>query len=447
MSLSLALPHGGPRLVANARVDAIPSAAEVETDGSRLVNASSDDLLGLSADARVRDAAVAGVKRFGLEVPRRSTLVGQVEARLAAVMKADAAALVDSVATVLRALEQADATCFVDARLARRLAFRGAAFSTPEQLARLVAEASGEQRLVLVDGVRMFEGDLAPLPRLLETAQRNHLPVVLVDGLGPGPLGATGTGVAEHFDLAGQIDLSVSVLGPGAVGITGVRAVIDAFVPTLPARFGSATLAALARRLELIETEGHRRLRALDSAEAFQDALRVRSFDTGPSVTPIVPVWIGDEGLADIWLRQLAERGIFARALLDGPRSRLLFGLPATLTDHQRAQVVDALERLQKQLGALPPLEADAPRSVSIARPGSFAIATPCHPRWLPTTSAPADTQALVDDGRRLRDRLFDTVETLTWRLASGQSGQLRRLPGADALRALVDRARARTGS
>lgn len=170
----------------------------------------------------------------------------------------------------------------------------------------------------------------------------------------------------------------------------------------------------------------------------------MRAFDTGPSVTPIVPIWIGDEGLTDIWLRQLAEGGVFCRGLLDGPRSRLLLSLPATATEAQLAQLIDALERLQKKLGAPPSLMADAARTVTIARPGSWAISTPCHPRWLPALSDTPAPGLPVDDGRSVRERIFDTVETMTWRLASGQSGQLRRLPGAETLRALVDRARAK---
>ncbi|MBE2251759.1 MAG: hypothetical protein IAE78_19645 [Myxococcus sp.] len=444
MSLSLALPHGGPRLVANARVDAVPSGSELETDGSRLLNASADDVLGLATDTRVKEAANAAVKRFGVELSRSSTLVAQLESRLAARLKADSAALVDSLATVLRALEQAEAVRFVDVRLSRRLGTTGTLFSSPEQLAAQLGQSGASERLVLIDGVRLYEGDLAPLPRLVEIAQRNHVPVVVLDAMGPGPLGANGTGVLEHFELAGQVDLSVSTLGPGAVAIAGVRAVVEAFLPFLPSRVGTGSTAAIGKRLELIDTEPHRRARSLDLAESLQESLRVRAFDTGPSVTPIVPVWLGDEGLTDIWLRQLAEQGVFCRGLLDGPRSRLLLSVPATFTDGQLGQLVDALEKLEKKLGAPPTLDAHAPRTITIARPGSFAIATPCHPRWLPAMPPSPASAAPVNDGRSMRERLFDTVETMTWRIASGQSGQLRSLPGADRLRALVDRARPR---
>lgn len=445
MSLSLALPHGGPRLVANARVDSVPSGSEVETDGSRLINASADDVLGLSTDARVKDAANAAVKRFGVELSRSSTLVAQLESKLAAKLKADSAALVDSLATVLRALEQAEAQRFVDVRLSRRLGTTGTVFASPEQLASQLAQPGSDQRVVLVDGVRVYDGDLAPLPRLIEIANRNHVPIVVLDAMGPGPLGATGTGVLEHFELAGQVDLSVSTLGPGTVAIAGVRAVVEAFLPFLPSRVGTGSTAAITKRLELIETEPHRRARCLDLAQSVQEALRVRAFDTGPSVTPIVPLWLGDEGLTDIWLRQLAELGVFCRGLLDGPRSRLLVSLPATSTEAQLGHLVDALEKIARTLGAPPALDADAPRTVTIARPGSFAIATPCHPRWLPAMPESLGNAAPVNDGRSMRDRIFDTVETLTWRLASGQSGQLRSLPGAERLRTLLDRARPRS--
>lgn len=442
MSLSLALPHGGPRLVANARVDAAPSAAEIETDGSRLLNVSTDDVLGLAADARVKEAAAGALKRFGLELPRSSTVVAQLEGRLAARFRTDAAALTDSVATVVGAIEHTEADRFVDARLMRRLGASGTAFASVEQLSRLLEASRAEHRVIVVDGVRVWEGDLAPLPRIFEVAQRQHVPVVVIDALGPGALGSGGGGVLDHFDLAGQADLIVCTLGPGSVALAGMRAVVDAFVPYLPARIATATTAGVVKRLELLDAEAHRRTRALDLAESLQEALRVHSFDPGPSVTPIVPVWMGDEGLTDSWLRQLSELGIFCRGLLDGPRSRLLLSLPATMVDAQVRQLIEALEKVEKKLGAPPGLEGDAPRVATIARPGSFAIATPCHPRWLPVSEAPA--RVPIDDGRSVKERVLDTVETLTWRIASGQSGQLRRLPGAETIRALVDRARRR---
>lgn len=441
MSLSLALPHRGARLVANARVDAAANGAEVETDGSRLLNAAADDVLGLAADQRVKDAAIAAIKRFGVEAPRSSTLVAQLEARAATRLKADAAALVDSVASVLRSLEGAEASAIVDVRLAARFAMSAPTFSSPEHLETLLAAPTGAPRFVVLEGVHPFEGDLSPLPRLVSLAQRNHVPVVVIDAWGPGVLGATGTGVIEHFELFGQADLVVSVLGPQLACVSGVRAVVEAFVPALPSRLGTATVAATLKRLELIETETHRRARALDLAQVIHEALRVRSFDTGPSVTPLIPIWLGDEGLADVWLRQLAELGLFARALLDGPRSRLVLSVSAVASDGQRDQIISALERLEKQLGSPPPLPADLPRAVTVARPGSYAVATPAHPRWRPAIDV-ADSPEPRGDGRQLSERVLHSVEALTWRLVSGQSGQLRRMPGVTALRALIDRAR-----
>jgi glycine C-acetyltransferase len=322
MSLSLALSHRGPRLVANARVDAVPSAAEIETDGSKLLNASTDDWLGLSTDTRVKEAASGAVRRFGTEVPRSSTMVAQLEARLAAMFSADSAAIVDSVSVVLRAIEQADGSRLVDARLAQRCGLSGTPFVSVDQLGQCLAETEAQARIVVIDGTRPFEGDLAPLPRMLELVKRAHVPVIVFDAFGPGPLGARGTGVLDHFSLAGQADLTVSTLGPGAVLIAGDRAVVDAFLPLLPSRLGAASTLAIAKRLELIDTEVHRRHRCFDVAQRFMESLRVRSFDTGPSVTPLIPVWVGDEGLTDLWLRHLAQHRVFGRGLLDGPRSR-----------------------------------------------------------------------------------------------------------------------------
>jgi hypothetical protein len=155
---------------------------------------------------------------------------------------------------------------------------------------------------------------------------------------------------------------------------------------------------------------------------------------------------MGDEAVCGQWLRALADGGVACRALLAGARSRLLVSMPATATD---AQVDTVLEAFGKVARRLKPAELDAAwrGPVLLARPGSFALATPCAPHWrevpTPATPPPPPAEAAPAPAASLRARLFDAVETLTWRATNVRGGKLG-LPGGEALKALLDRRRRR---
>ncbi len=422
------------RVVSLVRVDAVVSAAELESAGARCLQASTDDVLGLGADLRVREAAIGAIRKFGLDPGAHNRLREELESKLARALGVEAAALLPEL-SVVTALSPHLAA---EPRTAHRLGL------TPAEVISVDRISSNPRpgRLLLTDAVHPLEGDLAPLPRLVEQAQREQASIATVEPFGFGVLGATGAGAAEHLGVAGGIDLQfvgLSSLGAGGGWVAaGHKALVDSLAPF----FGAPpvpSLAAALRSLDILQGEPQRRARTFDLAQHLVNALRERGFDTGPAVTPWVPVWVGDEALADQWLRASLDAGLAVRALMAGPRSRRLFSVPATMTDAQLQSLLDAVDRVTRKV---PLPDSTTPRApVTVSRPGSFIMNAPCGDRWaeLDSTNLEAESPSEPTTARTLSDRVFDAVETLTWRAANLRST---RLPGTEALRALFDRTR-----
>ncbi|MFT3708963.1 MAG: hypothetical protein QM817_15040 [Archangium sp.] len=433
------------RVVANARIDAVVSAGEVESDGSKLIVASTDDVLGLGSDTRVREALNAAVRKYGLARAAGARAVGEFEARLAALMGVEDALVVAHETSVLPLLPTWRLVSH--ARGVRTISDAVPAM-TPEDAESALGHA-GMLGLV-VEALHLFEGDLAPTPRFAEACQRRHASLVVIDDA-LGVLGPGGLGAIEHLSLQDQVSLRILPLGraiPGSGAVViGDKDVLEALRGALPAP-SPASLAVSLKALEIAHAEATRRARAFDVAHKLLVGLRATGFDTGPCVTPWVPVWLGDEQLTHDWLSQLASAGVLVRGFLAGPRSRLLLSCPATLTDDKVAQIVETFDRVAKKL-AFPEASPQMRAVPTMARPGSYAMAGPAALHWSTVDlidrvrpsaeETPAAPQSSIED-LSLKARMLDAVETVTWRATAVGSTQLRR--GADALRALLDRRR-----
>lgn len=430
------------RVVGNVRVDAAPSAAEVESDGARLVNAGTTDVLGLASDARVHEALKAALRKNGLDRASWSRAQAELEERLASLLGAAAAVVLDDAGAALSALEALGA--LVDARA--RWLVPGVPVASPEDAERALGLSRGAP--LVVGAVDQFAGDLCPLHRFAEATQRAGAPLVVIDPVGLGVLGPTGLGAVESLGVGDQVALQALFLGhaiPGSGAVfAGPAPVVDALRAAGRAP-SVASLAGTSRALEIAITEAPRRARAFDVAHKLVEGLRRLGLDTGPCVTPWIPVWMGDEALTGQWLRALADGGVACRGLFAGERSRLLVSMSATATDAQVDAVLGAFEKVSRKLK--PPALDEAWRGpVMMARPGSFALATPCAPHWrepLATALPPPPPEPPPAPAASLRARLFDAVETLTWR-ATNVRGKRLGLPGGEPLKALIERWRRR---
>jgi 8-amino-7-oxononanoate synthase len=450
-------------------IEASHGATEVEVEGRRVVMVGSNNYLGLATDPRVKEAAIEAIRKFGSTCSGSRLLNGtlalheELEQRLAKFLGREAAVAVSTGfqtnLTIAGFLGRHDlvfsdkqnhASLLDGVRLgmAEEKRYR---HSDMEHLEKLLADADPDAgKLIITDGVFSMEGDLCNLPKIVELAQKHNARVMTDDAHAMGVLGAHGRGTAEYFGLEANVDLVMGTFSKSFASLGGVLAgpvdVINYIKHrSRPVVFSAsmtpAAVASALKSLEIIEAEPERRARLLDIAEKMHNGFRALGFDTGVSVTPVVPVLVGDQVKCFRFWKALYEGGVFTNPVIppavEPGHALLRTSYMATHTDAQLDRVLDLFEKIGRKLKVIPESRPSSYTPVKIARPGSYVIRNKASHRW-----AAASAGLLADKGlsleqiarmssREVAAKLFDAVETITWRAANLQSEDFRRLSTA----------------
>jgi len=220
--------------------------------------------------------------------------------------------------------------------------------------------------LIITDGVFSMEGDIAPLPEIVEIAEIFGAITMVDDAHGEGVLGRGGRGIVDHFNLHGKVDIEVGTLSKafGVVGgyIAGSKGLTDYLAQKgRPFLFSSAVTAAdVAACIAAVDT-----LTASDTlvkqlwqnTEFFQEKMKQVGFDLGNTKTPITPVMIGDAKVAKDFSQKLFGEGIFAQAIgyPTAPigKARIRIMLSAAHSEDDLVWAIERFERIGKSLGVL----------------------------------------------------------------------------------------------
>ena len=207
------------------------------------------------------------------------------------------------------------------ARLSRaqRLVYRHADLKDLEE--KLVASRGAAGRLIATDGVFSMEGDLAPLPGIMELARKHDAAVLVDDSHGTGVMGATGRGTLEHYGLAAEVDVITGTLGKalgGAAGgfVASSRAVVElATQSSRPQIFSNAlpvTIAASARRaIQVLDAHPELVGRLHENARFLREGLRRLGMNPLEAPSAIIPILVGQTSFALRLSARLLERGVF----------------------------------------------------------------------------------------------------------------------------------------
>lgn len=211
-----------------------------------------------------------------------------------------------------------------------------------------------------------MDGDIAPLPEILSVAREFDALVLVDDAHGEGVLGRSGRGIVDHFSLHGEIDLEIGTFSKafGVVGgvIAGTRAVVDYIEQKgRPLLFSSAVppadVAACLAAVEILEKAADRVDRLWANTRRFKEGMRSAGFDLMNSVTPIVPVRVGEAAQAGLFSRRLFEEGVFAQAIgyptVPRDRARLRVMMSATHTEEDLDFALEAFQRVGRELALL----------------------------------------------------------------------------------------------
>jgi glycine C-acetyltransferase/8-amino-7-oxononanoate synthase len=252
-----------------------------------------------------------------------------------------------------------------------------------EHLAWGLEQAAGRGALIVTDGVFSMDGDVAPLPEIVELAQAYDVRVVVDEAHGTGALGPGGRGAVAEAGLEDQVDIVVGTLGK-ALGAYGAYAACDnvmaqylvntarplIFSTALPPPAVAGALAAL----ELLE-EQPRRVRKLQLAgDLLRSELENQGFDTGASSTQIVPLMVGDAAEAMRACELALEQGVFAQAIrpptVPAGTSRLRL---AVMASHTKTELRTAAHVLGKAMLAA----GVGPKPQPVAPPVAEPVAAP----------------------------------------------------------------------
>jgi glycine C-acetyltransferase len=371
------------------RVIASPQGPEVELrDTGEVLVLSSNDYLGLAGDPEVIAAGRDALERYGAGTASVRFICGlfeptvELETGLAEFLGLDAALTYTSCWSANHAV--LDALCgpgthVLSDALNHASIIDGIRLARPERktiyphgdldaLRRGLEESpDGERRLIVTDGVFSMEGDLAPLPELVEIAGEHDAVLIVDDSHGIGVLGETGAGVAEHFGLHGEIDVITGTIGKalggaaggfvaGSAALCGVleqRSRPQLFSNGLPPTVAASASRAL-RRLrespELVE-----RLHA--STRRFRERLREEGLAPLEGDSAIVPIIVGDTAAAIRLSERLLDEGVFVTGfgypVVPEGTARIRAQISAALTDEQLERAVTAIAAAAKAEGLL----------------------------------------------------------------------------------------------
>jgi glycine C-acetyltransferase len=217
-----------------------PQGAWIVVDGKRVLNFCSNNYLGLANDPRLRDAAKRAIDRFGAgpaavrSIAGTLTLHRELEQRLAKFKGAEATIAFQSGFAsnlgAISALVGKEDVVFSDelnhASIIDGCRLSGAkivryAHNDANALEDVIKRESGYRRaLIISDGVFSMDGDIAPLPDLVEVSERHDILLMMDDAHGEGVLGRGGRGIVDHFKMHGRVDIEVGTLSK-AFGVVG----------------------------------------------------------------------------------------------------------------------------------------------------------------------------------------------------------------------------------
>ncbi|HZB97153.1 MAG TPA: glycine C-acetyltransferase [Candidatus Sulfotelmatobacter sp.] len=361
-------------------------AAEVTIAGRRLVNLSSNNYLGLNTHPRLIETALAAVSRWGVGTGAVRTIAGtqslheELEQRLADFKRTEAALSFQSGYTVNvgvlgSMLEAGD--CVVSDRLNHASIIDGIRLTKADRILyehtdvddveRVLSEArsKGYRRVLLVtDGVFSMDGDIAPLPQLVERAEHYGAAVMVDDAHATGVLGSHGRGTVDHFGLHGRVALNIGTLSKavGVVGgyVAGSQIVRDHLIHRArPFLFSSshppAVVAACIAAVDVLESEPQLIEQLWRNTHQLKRGLRELGFDIGTSETPITPVMTGEAPAAMALSDALMERGVFAQGIgfptVPRGKARVRTIVSATHTAEQLDLALEAFDSAAKAVG------------------------------------------------------------------------------------------------
>ena len=365
-----------------------PQGAEITLeDGSRALNFCANNYLGLSDNPRLIEAAKKAMdsRGFGMSSVRficgAQDLHRQLEKAIAKYFHTDDtilyAACFDANGGVFEPLLGPDDAIISDAlnhasiidgvRLCKAVRYRYAN-ADMDELENCLKQAQAQRfRIIVTDGVFSMDGNVAPMDRICELAEKYDALVMVDESHSAGVVGPTGRGVAEQFGLYGRIDIHTGTLGKsfgGAVGgfTTGRQEIIDMlrqrsrpylFSNSLPPMICGAGI----ELFKMLEESDALHAKQQENVAYFREKMLAAGFDCKPTQSAILAVMLYDAPLSQKFAARMAEEGIFVTGfyypVVPKGQARIRVQISAAHEREHLDKAVAAFIKVGKELGVL----------------------------------------------------------------------------------------------
>lgn len=368
------------------RVIESPMDGWVTINGRKHLNFCANNYLGLANHPRIRAAAQNAIDQYGVGPGAVRTIAGtmslhiELEARLGAFKKAEACVTFQSgftanLATIPALVGKGD-VIFSD-RLNHASIIDGCRLSRAQIVAydhndvndlqrQIAATTEYGRRLIVTDGVFSMDGDIAPLDKICEVAEAHGIMLMVDDAHGEGVMGNGGRGIVDHFGLHGRVDVEVGTLSKAFGVMGGLVAGKGIIIEWLrqrgrPFLFSSAMtvpdVAACIESVKLLEESTELVDRLWANAALFKNGMKQLGFDTGETVTPIIPVMLGEAQLAQKFSQRLLEEGVFAMAIkfptVPQGKARIRVMNSAAHSHADLEEALDTFGRIGREFGVI----------------------------------------------------------------------------------------------
>ena len=360
--------------------------AHVNLDGRDIINMASNNYLGLAGDPALAKAAKNAIDQYGVGPSASRNIVGnfavhdELEDALAKFKGVEATLVfncgVSANTGVIPVLVGKGDTIYsdelnhgsiIDGCRLSRATVKVYRHMDLAQLEELLKEPTEGKKLLVADAVFSMDGDLAPLPEMAALAEKYGAMFMVDDAHGDGVMGPYGKGTVEHFHLRDKVTVETGSLSKafGAAGgfVAGTKEFIDELRPKARSFIFTASplapclTAAALEAIHMIAEDDTLVKRLWENREYFAKRMKDAGLNTGSTVTPVIPIIVGEAEKAEELSTRLYEKGVYAQAIkfpvVPRGTARLRIMISAAHSRDDLEKAANAIIEITKEMGII----------------------------------------------------------------------------------------------
>lgn len=364
-----------------------PQQAAIQVQGKEVLNFCANNYLGLSNNPRLIQAAKDMMDRRGYGMSSVRFICGtqdvhkELEAAISKFFKTEDtilyAACFDANGGVFEPLLTADDAIISDAlnhasiidgvRLCKAKRYRYANADMEDLERQLQAAQEQRFRIIVTDGVFSMDGNVAPIDKICDLAEKYDALVMVDESHSAGVVGKTGRGVSEFFNTYGRVDIYTGTLGKafgGAMGgfTTGRKEIIDMLRQrSRPYLFSNsvapAIVGAALETFKILEESNEIHDKLVENVNYFRDKMIAAGFDIKPTQSAICAVMLYDAKLSQVYAQKMQEEGIYVTGfyypVVPKDQARIRVQISAGHDREHLDKCIAAFIKVGKELGVL----------------------------------------------------------------------------------------------